>query len=391
MSRKRKSTKTSHHKVRKASHPFAAKLRLLRHAHTGRVVHRQHTSYGILLILLVITGFFVLIGYDITSADTQSGNVTVGMTVPSDPPSQGAFITTPTNGMVFKKSIIDVKGTCSISSAVVIYSNNALVGSTLCTTTSKFQLKIQLFGGMNSLTALNYDGINQAGPITPSVKVTYDIPVSSPSSPLPVLPIVVPGVTPTPPQTCIKKPSADACHLTYSASDTCDNYIGSKIIPKSAGVRVAIVCLQRNADTLGESTIGVFVWGGRSPYALTVDWGDNSTNTLKSITKPGYFTVAKKYDTKGRYTITIRVSDGKGEQAYMQATIAVSGPPRPVNFVEYIGRGLSMSWFESPVPTYLLAVAVVLGFWAGDYFERSVIGTARYVHGKVAHKKRHHA
>lgn len=377
MNRKKRSTSAAKRIVKRSSHPYAAKLKLLRHAHTGRLVQRQHTSHAILLILLVITGFFVFIGYDITAADTQTGNVTVGLNVPTPPPAEGAVITTPKDGDVFKHAIVDVEGTCAPSTEVILYSNNTLVGSTLCTASSTFKLKIQLFAGSNKLTALNYDSLNQAGPITPEVRVKYAAPVSSPSSPLPILPIVVPSVTPTPPKTCSSKPSADACHLTYATSNTCDGYIGNTNIPKSADVRVAIVCLHRYADASGDITVGILIWGGKSPYALTIDWGDKSTNTLKSVAKPGYFTVSKNYAYKGDYTVTLNVSDSSSKQAYVQATIDVPGPVQPKNFAEYIGQSLNMSWFDSPVPTYLLAVAVVLGFWAGDYFERTVLLVGR--------------
>lgn len=373
MNRKKRSISAAKRAVKRSSHPYVAKLKLLRHAHTGRLVHRQHTSYPILMTLLVVTGFFVFVGYDISAADS-SGTINVGITVPTDPPSQGAMITSPKKNAVFKTAIIDVEGTCSITSEVVIYSNNVLVGTTLCTTASTFQLKIQLFGGVNKLTALNYDGMNQAGPITPSVTVRYVAPPNTGSS-VPVLPIVVPGVTPTPPAACAQKPAADACHLTYATM--CDNYNSGKSMPVSTEVRVAIVCMVRHANIDGETTIGVLVWGGGPPYALTVNWGDGSSDLVKSVEKPGYFTVSKRYASKGQYVIELNVSDKNSKQSYMQAMIDVAGPDKPNDFMEYIGKSINTSWFDSPVPTYFLAVAVVIGFWAGDYFERTILLAGR--------------
>lgn len=372
MSQKQRSAKVVRHTVKKVSHPVAAKLRLLHHAHTGHLVHRHHTSYPILLILLVITGFFVLVGYDISAADTV-GNVSVGVTVPKDPPAQGAVITSPRNGVTFKKSIIDVKGTCEPDTEVVVYSNNTLVGSTLCTASSEFELKIQLFAGANKLTALNYDVLNQAGPITPAVTVTYTASTTKPSSPVPVHPIVVPGVTPRPPKTCLQKPSSDACHVTYTAANSCDNYAAADNPPVSGDVRVAVVCLLRHAGTSGDTSVGILIWGGHAPYALTIDWGDGSADFLKSVETPGYFVVKKQYTSKGGHIITLRVSDKNGKQAYVQATVDVAGLEDQDGLTGYIKKSLSASWFDSPVPIYLLAVAVVLGFWAGDYFERSIL------------------
>lgn len=352
ITRKKIKTKTKRQSVERIAHPVAKKFRLLRHAHTGRLVHRQHTSYGILLIFLVITGFFVFVGYNISSADS-GGNITVGMTVSSDPPTRGAVITSPVNGDKFTTPLIDVAGTCSLTSAVVVYSNNVLVGSTLCTVSGTFQLKIQLFGGSNRITALNYDVLNQPGPVTPAVVVTYSAPASS-SSALPIQPIVIPG--------------SGGSYLK-----SCENYIDANGIPTATDVRVALVCLQRHVDSHSETTIGIMIWGGHAPYALTVDWGDGEPATLKSIQQPGYITLAKQYKTKGQYIVTLRVSDKSGAQGYVQSMVDVTGPAKPNDFIGYIGNSINTSWFDSPVPTYFLAVAVVIGFWAGDYFERILL------------------
>lgn len=68
----------------------------------------------------------------------------------------------------------------------------------------------------------------------------------------------------------------------------------------------------------------------------------------------------------------------------MQATIDVSGPEKPKDFIGYVGNSMNLSWFDSPVPTYFLAVAIVIGFWAGDYFERAILAT-RKVRGRRRH------
>lgn len=358
ITRKKTSSNASRRKVERISHPVAKKLRLLRPVHTGRLVHRQHTSYGILFIFLVITGFLVFIGYDISSADA-GGNITVGLTVSDDPPSRGAVITTPTSGSEFTTPIIDVVGTCSPTTAVVVYSNNVLAGSVLCTPSGAFKLKIQLFGGVNKITALNYDSLNQSGPVTPSVMVNYKAPVSS-SSGLPVQPIMI-----------------------YSKS--CDNYANGQIAPTADTVRVAIVCWQRSVNANNDTTIGVMVWGGHAPYALTIDWGDGSPSVLKSIEQPGYSTFTKKYKSKGRYIVTLRASDGKESQAYMQTMLDVADTTNSNDFIGYVGNSINTSWFDSPVPTYFLAVALVIGFWGGDYFERLILSTRQKTRG--SHKR----
>lgn len=229
MTRKNQTRRSPKRKVTRLSHPVAAKLGILHHDHTGKVVHRHHTSYAILTILLVVTGFFIFIGYDITRASEMVNTVSVDLHVTATPPKDGAIITTPKDGDVFTKPVIPVEGTCAITSEVVMRSNDQFVGSTICTTSGTFGLNIQLFEGMNTLTALNYNGVNQAGPATPPVNVRY-----------------------TP------------------------------------------------------------------------------------------------------------------------------------DFAAYITKGLSMSWLDSPVPIYFLAVAIVLGFWAGDYFERSIRYNRK--HRRIRHR-----
>jgi hypothetical protein len=35
-------------------------------------------------------------------------------------------------------------------------------------------------------------------------------------------------------------------------------------------------------------------------------------------------------------------------------------------------------WYESPVPFYLLAIAITLGFWGGDIFDRKYGAKTQY-------------
>ena len=227
--------------VNRLSHPVATKLSLLHHSHSGRLVHRHHTSYAVLVILLVITGFFVFIGYDIAVADNHPGNVAVSLKVQGPAPTVGAVITSPKNGDEFSDQIIEVKGTCAENTTVIVYSNNTLVGSTLCSPLLKFQLSVQLFAGENRLTALNYDTLNQAGPVTPDVNVVYDNPTAPISPSIPIHPIVVPGIVPMPPLMCPRTPDDEGCNKEFINKDTCEEYSGSETIPSSRDVRTAVI------------------------------------------------------------------------------------------------------------------------------------------------------
>jgi hypothetical protein len=388
MTRKKANTRTTRSKVKGLSHPVAAKLNILHQRHSGKLVHHRHTSYGILLALLIVTGFCMFMGYNIAEAD--SGNISVGMTVSGAPPTQGAVITTPKDGTISTQAVITVAGTCSTTTEVVVDTNATLAGSTICSNTGTFSLNIQLFTGLNSLTALNYDGLNQAGPITPTVTVTYTPPAggspSTPTPPLSIYPITTSGSTPTPPKSCSSTPTATGCNVTApNSGSSCDTKFLTTPLPLSSNLRVAIVCLPRNANTSSPTTIGIAIWGGQLPYALTVDWGDKSTETLKSVQGPGYFTVTKTYKTKGNYTIKLRVSDNKGDQAYTQATITVTGAAAPKTFAQYVSTNLGTPWFNSPVPVYLLAVTITLGFWIGNLVEHWFIVGRRSIRSQQKH------
>lgn len=373
--------------VTRINHPVAKKLRLIKHAHTGKLVHRQHTSYAFLMILLVITGFFVFIGYDISRAD--SGSVAVRAIVEGPPPSTGAVITQPRDGEVFQSALTTVKGTCADNTEVFVYSNSSLVGSVLCSLSLTFELQVQLFSGKNNLTALNHDTLGQAGPVTPTVRVTYKNPAmpdeSSVTQPGTGYPGITPGVTPKPPLGCGSGNDSPACHMKYINANTCNGYINEETLPTIVDTRVSIVCQPRYVDPFEVVAIGVLVWGGTPPYTASIQWGGDTTSgadTSYTFLQPGYYVLTASYSKPGNYTIKIQTVDSRSGKGYAQADILVpgenplntlAGNSQPKNFGEYLASTFSMSWFNSPVPTYLLVVAIVLGFWAGDYFERSLL------------------
>ena len=88
------------------------------------------------------------------------------------PPTTGATITTPGNGSSFSNSPITVSGICPKGLLVQVYNNGVMVGAVMCTNGS-FRLQVSLFAGTNELTAIVYDDLDQAGPVSKSVKVTY--------------------------------------------------------------------------------------------------------------------------------------------------------------------------------------------------------------------------
>ena len=339
-----------------AKFPFVRHLRLIAHKHTGKVLHHRHTSHISLLVILLIVGLFLLACDGMSRAwqATSSGDVAVTATVPGSAPNVGVVITSPVNGAnLVDQNLVEVSGTCANGLFVVIKNNGQLAGSTICTSAGIFVLQIQLHPGNNTISALNYDSLNQPGPITPVVVVylTVTTPVVEPAAPapeLPSIPSIVPGVFPD---------------ITG-----CDVY---KLADLSVGgeVRAAVVCIPRTFAAVQSQTIGFFVWGGVPPYAVSIDWGDDSADTLLSLPNQIYKTEAFSYDRAGVYNIVLRVRDSNGREAVVQTAVQVTGQPQTLigTITDDI---LHKSWFETPVPFYLLAVAITLGFWGGDIFDR---------------------
>ncbi|MCX6728304.1 MAG: hypothetical protein NTV39_00840 [Candidatus Saccharibacteria bacterium] len=359
----------------KAYLPGLHQFRLVAHKHTGKLIHHRHTSHLALFVILLVVGFFIYAssGFALATPDPSSGSVTVGAVVQVPPPTKGATITSPTNGYKVKDQIIiDVSGTCLEEMFVVVQDNGITVGSAVCTNAGIFSMQIQLGFGENVLTALNYDNLNQPGPATPSVTITVDqtvfdnTPISitttdtieTVAAAIPDNPSIIPGAPST---------------ASYSS---CDDYIPGNL-PTGGPLHVSIVCVPRLFMPELKQTMGVLVWGGTPPYALYVNFGDASNNepTLISLTGPGYKTIQFSYAVPNTYRIKFRLTDQTNQTAVVQTAVQVNGETEPSsastalkNFTNQIFGG--KPWYESPVPFYLLAIAITLGFWGGDIFDR---------------------
>ena len=340
-----------------AKRPVLRHFRLVNHKHTGKLIHFRHTSHLVLLIILLIVGFFLYIGGGVTYAQTTGGTVSVSVIVPGPAPTVGATITSPVDGTkLTDQNLIEVSGTCLKDTFVVVQDNGTLAGSTVCTDAGAFKLQIQLQSGKNVLSALNYDSLNQPGPATPltTVYVTQTQTsekkaVVQPVAPvLPANPSIIPGV----------------------ASDllNCDGYkVGN--LPTGGDPHISVVCVPRLLQPKLENILGVLVWGGTPPYAITVDWGNGSEPTLLSLSNPGYKKETFSYAVSGTYKIALKLKDAAEKEAIVQTAVQVSGEPEtPITSIT--DDILNTPWFKTPVPLYVMSVAITLGFWGGDIFNR---------------------
>lgn len=343
-------------------------FRLVEHKHTGKLIHYRHTSHLSLVGMLVLVGFFLYASESLAQAQqlTSGGTVLIGAIVPGPAPTVGATITSPISGRgLTAQKVIKVTGKCAPGTFVVVKNNNILVGSTVCTQAGTFMLQIELQLGLNVLSALNYDNLNQPGPETPLISLIVantagtQLPTTKPRIPvfLPSNPSIVPGLG--------------------SKTLSCNNP-KTKVLPIGGVPQVAIVCIPRFVQANTQYTVYATVWGGSPPYALYITWGDTTDSTLLSLATQGTSIIKFSYSQAGTYTITIKLKDKDGKGAIVQTAVQVSGAAETPLAV-LAGSVLSTDWFKTPVPLYLTAVAMTLGFWGGDLFDRN-FGASKHRH-----------
>lgn len=249
----------------------------------------------------------------------QSGSVGLEGTISSPPPSRGATITSPSNGRAFSTLPVTVTGLCPQGTLVKIFSNNIFIGSSTCTN-GAFTANVDLFNGDNDLIARVYDDLDQAGPDSNTVRVTFD--------------------------------------------DAQFSGFGGRVSLTSNYARIG-------ANPGSTITWPVILSGGSGPYAMSVDWGDGKPPTLKSIPFPGTINLEHIYDKAGVYRIIVKATDTNGTTAYLQlvgvANGAVSSSANSTNGkdkVITITRTQILLW-----PSLVAIPLILLTFWIGRKYE----------------------
>lgn len=233
------------------------------------------------MLAAVVLVFVMLVGGRASAQITpiqpdtpQSGSFGMQGTIQSPPPTEGARITTPSNGQNFTTSPITVSGICPTGLLVEISNNDVMAGSTLCENGS-FSVQVGLFPGQNVLTARVIDALGQEGPASNTVTVTY---------------------------------STDAQFGAF----------GNAIILTSAFSR-------RAADPGTPLTWPLQLSGGTGPYAISIEWGDGSETQLMSQSVAGLFNIEHVYKEPGIYQVTIRAVDVNGVSGFLQVIAVAQG------------------------------------------------------------------
>lgn len=275
------------------------------------------------LAILVLLAYSPTVNAVGSPDPTQSGSVGLEGKISSPPPTQAATISTPRNGQTFSTSPITVAGLCKTDLLVKVFTNNVFVGSVICKGGS-YTLKVGLFSGKNDLVARVYDNLDQAGPDSNVVSVSFNDP-------------------------------------NYAQS-------GSALTLTSNFAR-------RGANPGSELTWPIVLSGGTGPYALSVDWGDSSGADLQSITFAGNITLKHTYKQAGIYSVIIKATDKNGATAYLQVVAVANGEVAGGSSGSSTNKGGTAKVQSSPGWYLLIFILPLLlaSFWLGSRNELYVI------------------
>jgi hypothetical protein len=309
-------------------------LKLSHHRHTGKRLPHRHTSWGVLLLMMVATTTIIGFATRVALAGTitSSGNITVGARIPGPPPSTPATIEAPTNGQDFSAPKVTVSGTCPNQTIVQIYANDILVGAIDCTD-GAFTLEVDLLRGKNDIVAKVIDNLDQYGPDSAAVMVTYTPPA---------VPVVAAEQAPV--TEVQKKAYAQALHLPQLIMSAEAAYQG---------------VLAGNPLQLK-----LFISGGQTPYAISIDWGDGQQELLPQSVA-GSFVLSHTYRQAGHYKVKTLAADALQSQSYLQTVAIVFGETQvPVSATTFVSDYADTLYFVWPM--YLLIFTAVLFFWIGE-------------------------
>jgi hypothetical protein len=230
------------------------------------------------------------------------------------PPTTPPTISTPGSGGSYSTSPITVSGVCKDGLLVQIYNNGTFVGAVDCKGGS-FTIQVSLYTGQNDLTAIQYDDLDQASPISNMVSVTFN-------------------------------------------NGTAASSFGSPMTLTSNYGR-------RAANPNAVLSWPLILSGGTGPYAFSIDWGDGTSPQLKSQALSGAIDINHTYKQSGLYHVTIKVTDVNGQTAFLQLVAIANGTPKATaadnsdkNSTVYVNKIL---W----VPLGVLLALVPLTYWLG--------------------------
>lgn len=282
-----------------------------------RVLRGVRNTRRLLVVAIAISASLFVMYPQVANAitplptpDPMPGSFGVEATKMKDPPTVGATISVPGSGASFSTSPITVSGTCPADLLVQIYNNNVMVGSVVCSNGS-YSLQVSLFAGINELSAIVFDELDQAGPASNIATVTY----------------------------------TDTRFTAFGQLLTLTSNYG-----------------RRSSPTGTQLAWPMQLSGGTGPYAFSIDWGDGSSAELKSQSLAGLVSLAHVYKKAGIYSVNVRATDANGVSAFLQVIAVSSGQVEPEAAEKTVDAArVVILWIPAAVALALLVPA----FWLG--------------------------
>lgn len=353
-------------------HAIDSLLGVAPHAHTGKRLHHRQTSHGFLLVALLFTGILLFSNLGALRAFgvTKAGSVNVSVNVLGAPPTTGAVITFPVTNSTTTNSLIGVSGTCPAQTLVSVYNNGIFAGSSTCSA-GLFTVTVSVATGINILQAQNYDGLNQPGPVTPAVTILKENATIAPVDPVDVTPTTGTEVATTTEQVIPQTtPVASPLPATPAIPPDCSDLDESPI--NSPTPIIAVGCIHRNVFAGETLSMPLLIKGGLAPFALAVDWGDEKQD-LVTILNNKKKVLSHTYETGGFHKVSLKATDSSGVTTHLHTTVSVNGEATTgavVTGVDKVIEAAASIWVDAPVPLYFTALALAIGFWVGDVFQR---------------------
>jgi hypothetical protein len=273
-------------------------------------------SIASLVLALVLINVVTFRTASAAPPTTQTKSTGIQGTVKGSPPTVAASITFPSNGQSVSTLPVKVGGTCVGDVLVKLFKNGVFAGSGQCVN-GVFSISIDLFSGKNELIARVYDALDQVGPDSNTVVVTF----------------VTAGFNTTGPRVTLTSDYA-----------------------------------KRGANPGDNLVWPIILSGGNGPYAISVDWGDGTTQLI-SKTDSGQFDISHKYSSPGIYTVIIKVTDANGNSSFLQLVAVANGALAQDN---QQGTGTNAAAAATSTrtvvlwwPLFVAGVLVIFSFWLG--------------------------
>lgn len=248
----------------------------------------------------------------------QNGGIGLQGKISSPPPANAPTISSPSNGQVISNIPVDVRGICSGNLLVKLYKNNVFSGSDQCRNGS-YSITIDLFSGRNELVARHVDDLDQQGPDSNVVSVTFNDGATRPNI--------------------------------------------------SERITMTSVYARRGANPSETLTWPIIITGGTPPYALSVDWGDGSQSDVYSVPLPGETTIKHIFSQAGIYRALLKVTDKNGSIGFLQLTAIANGEIKEgevAGAIEQGGKTVTKVLWQ---PLVLLIPFVITTFYLGKKYE----------------------